>query len=114
MPSLPHGGRLTPGFYGVDTPEREEACFDDATEFLTRLVGGGIRVETGPRAEDPNGRLLRYVYDLNGNSIEVQLIAGGFARAPANDGQHAARLAELEQSARANHAGCLWPVDPQG
>ena len=101
-------------FYGVDAPERDERCYGEATDFLGRLVRGGVRIETGPRIEDPFGRMLRYVYDLNGNSIEVQLIAGGFARAPANDGQHASRLGELEQSARANHAGCLWPVDPQG
>ncbi len=97
-------------FYGVDSPERDERCFDEATEFTSRLVGAAIRVENGPRSEDQFGRLLRYIYDLSGNSIEVQMIAGGFARAPANDGQHAARLAELEQSARTNHAGCLWPV----
>ncbi len=97
-------------FYGVDSPERDERCFDEAAEFTSRLVGEAVRVEEGPRAEDQFGRLLRYVYDLSGNSIEVQLIAGGLARAPANDGQHAARLAQLEQSARANHAGCLWPV----
>ena len=101
-------------FYGVDAPERGERCYGEATDFLGRLVRGGVRIETGPRIEDPFGRMLRYVYDLNGNSIEVQLIAGGFARAPANDGQHASRLAELERSARENHAGCLWPVDAQG
>ncbi len=97
-------------FYGVDSPERDERCFDEVTEFTRRLAGVAVRVEEGPRAEDQFGRLLRYVYDLSGNSIEVQLVAGGFARAPANDGQHAARLAQLEQSARANHTGCLWPV----
>lgn len=97
-------------FYGVDAPERDERCFDEASEFTSRLAGVAVRVEEGPRGEDQFGRLLRYVYDLSGNSIEVQLVAGGFARAPANDGQHAARLAQLEQSARANYAGCLWPV----
>ena len=58
-------------FYGVDSPERDERCFDEATEFTRRLVGVAVRVENGPRMEDQFGRLLRYVYDLSGNSIEV-------------------------------------------
>ena len=49
-----------------------------------------------------------YVYDPSGNSIDVQLVAGGFARAWARDGQHRDVLVGLEQSAKSNQAGCLW------
>ena len=33
-------------------------------------------------------RRLAYVYDLSGNSIDVRLVVGGYARTWAEDGQH--------------------------
>jgi endonuclease YncB( thermonuclease family) len=59
-------------FFGVDTPERGEACFTEATEFTRLLVGGQVRLEDGPRLEDTFGRRLAYVYDASGNSIDIQ------------------------------------------
>ncbi len=59
-------------FFGVDTPERGDDCFTEATEFTRLLVGGQVRLEDGPRLEDTYGRRLAYVYDSSGNSIDVQ------------------------------------------
>ncbi len=95
-------------FFGVDTPERGDECFNEATDFTQLLVGTEVRLEDGPRLEDTYGRKLAYVYDSSGNSIDVQLIAGGFARAWTRDGQHRDVLIGLEQSAKTNNAGCLW------
>ena len=41
-------------------------------------------------------------------AIDVQLIAGGHARAWTQDGQHRDLLVGLERSARENEDGCLW------
>jgi endonuclease YncB( thermonuclease family) len=95
-------------FYGVDTPERGERCYDDAAEFTELLVGTQVRLEDGPRLEDNFGRRLAYAYDASGNSIDVQLIARGYATAWTRDGQHRDVLVGLEESARSNQAGCLW------
>ncbi len=94
--------------YGVDTPERGERCFTEATDVTRRLAGSQVRIEDGPRATDRYDRRLAYVYDASGNSIDVQLIAGGYARAWTQDGQHRDTLVSLERSARENGAGCLW------
>lgn len=99
-------------FYEVDTPEQGEACFAEATEATERLAGRNVRLEDGPRLVDSYGRRLAYVYDASGNSIDVQLVAGGYARAWTQDGQHRDVLIALEDSARSNRAGCLWPVVP--
>jgi len=48
--------------FGVDTPERGEPCFTDATERFKGLAGETVRVEFGPRQEDRYGRILYYVY----------------------------------------------------
>jgi endonuclease YncB( thermonuclease family) len=68
-------------FYGIDTPERGEACFSEATAATERLAGNSVGLEDGPRLTDNFGRRLAYVYDASGNSIDVQLVAGGYARA---------------------------------
>jgi endonuclease YncB( thermonuclease family) len=99
-------GRLR--LFGVDTPERGEECFNEATEFTRLLVGDQVRIQDGPRIEDTYGRRLAYIFDSSGNSIDVQLIAGGFAIAWTRDGQHRDVLVGLEGSARSNKAGCLW------
>jgi micrococcal nuclease len=95
-------------FYGVDTPERGEACFSEATAATERLAGSHVRLEDGPRLTDSFDRRLAYVYDASGNSIDVQLVAGGYARAWTQDGQHRDVLIGLEQSALESRAGCLW------
>ena len=97
-------------FFGVDTPERGDDCFTEAIDFTRLLVGTQVRLEDGTRLEDIYGRRLAYIYDSSGNSIDVQLIAGGFARAWTRDGQHKEVLVGLEQSAKANNAGCLWSI----
>ena len=94
--------------YGVDTPERSEACYSEATDRLSQLAGATVRLENGPRATDSFGRRLAYAYTLEGFSIDVILIGDGLAEAWRRDGQHRDTLVGLEQSARENRAGCLW------
>jgi len=92
----------------VDTPEKGEKCFTEATEFTRRLVGTQVRLEYGPRLEDTYGRRLAYVFEGSGESIDAQLIAGGLATAWTRDGQYKDVLLGIEQAAIANGRGCLW------
>ena len=94
--------------FGVDTPERGERCFRQATGGLRLLAGAAVRVESGPRARDPGGRLLYYVYTMGGNSIGEILVREGLARAWTRDGQHRDTLVRLERRAQRSGSGCLW------
>jgi endonuclease YncB( thermonuclease family) len=76
--------------------------------IIHAVLDHDVRLDDGPRLTDSFDRRLAYVYDSSGNSIDVQLIAGDYARAWARDGQHRDVLVGLEQSARENGAGCLW------
>ena len=67
-----------------------------------------MRVESGPRSTDRYGRLLYYVYDIDGDSIDARLILEGLARAWTEDGQHRDLLVSLEEKARGAGRGCLW------
>ena len=103
---LSDGARVR--LYGIDTPERGEPCFTEATNRLRQLAGATVRLESGPRATDSFGRRLAYAYTDIGHSIDVILIGDGLAEAWTRDGQHRDTLVALEQSARENGAGCLW------
>ena len=76
--------------------------------FLRNLAGGTVRVEAAPRARDPGGRLLYYVYTMQGNSIDEMLVREGLALAWTRDGQHRDALVRLESSAQRSGTGCLW------
>lgn len=94
--------------FGVDTPERGEPCYHEATERLRQLAGDVVRVEAGPRGEDSYGRLLFYLYTPNGESIDAMLISEGLATAWTRDGQYRDPLVNLEREARMQGIGCLW------
>ena len=94
--------------FGVDTPEKGNRCFSQATEALRQLAGNSVRVAPGPRARDPGGRLLYYVFTGNGNSIDEILVREGLALAWTRDGQHRDALVRLERVAQQFGTGCLW------
>ena len=102
------GGAERIRLYGVDTPERGEACYSEATGALADLTRGGVRFEAGPRPVDGHGRPLYYAFTSDGRSVDLELVAQGYARAFRRDGQHRDVLVQAEQLARAAGTGCLW------
>lgn len=94
--------------FGVDTPERGERCFDEATNRLRELAGTNIRVQTGPRSKDVYGRSLYYVFTASGESVDEILVREGLGVAWTRDGQHRDALVEFERLARSAGVGCLW------
>jgi endonuclease YncB( thermonuclease family) len=72
---------LTVRLIGIDTPERDECGFTEASVALQRLVlGQQVRVTAVPGREDRDryGRLLRYV-DAQGLDAGLNLIRQGLA-----------------------------------
>ena len=102
-------------FYGADTPEKGESCFKDASakteSLITQKMGepyiGSIRVEEGERLQDIYGRLLFYVYTLDGISIEGILIKEGLARAWTKDGQHLEYFKKLDSNYVKENSRCF-------
>jgi micrococcal nuclease len=94
--------------FGIDTPERGDRCFREASDLLESLAGEEIRMQTDARTVDSNGRLLRYVYQPGGLSIDAVMIAAGAAHAWTRDGALRNDLVALEAEARDRRSGCLW------
>ncbi len=95
-------------FYGVDTPERGEACYAEATARTTALVAESVILVPDARLQDPGGRELRYVFTPEGRSLDATLVAEGLAKAWRSDGTLRDKLVALEDDARRSRRGCLW------
>jgi endonuclease YncB( thermonuclease family) len=102
------GADETVRVFGIDTPERGEACFDDAADRIHELASGGVRLLADQRERDRFGRLLRYVYTDGGLSIDAVMVSEGLAHAWRDDGALRLPLIALEERARNEHAGCIW------
>jgi micrococcal nuclease len=94
--------------FGIDTTERGEPCFREASDLLRSLAAGEVRLMRDLRNRDRNGRLLRYVYTPAGLSIDAVLIDEGLARAWTDDGALRDPLVALEAEAQAARRGCLF------
>ena len=95
-------------FYGIDTAERGQPCFAEASDRVRDLAGAAVLLRSDARDEDRYQRLLRYVYTSNGLSIDATLISEGLARAWTDDGALREPMIALEATARAMRLGCLW------
>ena len=102
------GGTITVRLFGVDTPERGEACFDDATEELRDLAGTNVQLVPDERLTDDFGRELRYVYSSDGVLIDRTLVVEGFGVAWTEGGRFREDIIAAEAEARSAERGCLW------
>jgi len=102
------GTDITVRLYGVDTPERDEACYQEATDRLEALAGSRVQLLPDARLTDRFGRELRYVYASDGTLIDEALVAEGYGYAWTDDGSMREQIMAAEAEARAAGRGCLW------
>ncbi|MFB6246319.1 MAG: thermonuclease family protein [Candidatus Pacearchaeota archaeon] len=75
---------------GVDTPERGEKFYDEASRFLeNRIEGKKVTLEFGPEKKGSYGRILAYV-KFKGENINLDLVREGYANPyfPGGRGMH--------------------------
>jgi len=95
-------------YVGVNTPERDEPCYSDATDANRALVEGRtviLQVDTSDT--DRYDRLLRYIY-VDGVFVNQALVEQGFAEAVLyrpDDREHSNFVA-LEREAAQAGRGC--------
>lgn len=95
-------------YIGIDTPERDELCYDDATDANSDLVANQtVRLVQDVSDVDRYGRLLRYVY-VNELFVNAELVAGGWAESKAYrpDTELYDFLEDLETDAANAQRGC--------
>jgi micrococcal nuclease len=94
-------------YYGIDAPDDGQKCFEEAKARNAELLGTTVRLESDARDQDEDGRLLRYVFNEDGLSIEAVLVAEGLAKAQ-SEGRYKDRFMVLEKEASQAQTGCLW------
>jgi endonuclease YncB( thermonuclease family) len=68
-------------YVGVNTPESDEVCYDEAVEANRNLVDGQeVRLERDESNTDRYGRLLRYIY-VGDTLVNEVLVRDGYAEA---------------------------------
>ena len=95
-------------YIGVNSPEREETCYRDATAANAALVQGQrVTLVRDVSDTDRYGRLLRYVY-VGETFVNAELVAGGYAesRSYPPDTAQQPYLDSLERAAKAAGRGC--------
>jgi endonuclease YncB( thermonuclease family) len=95
-------------YVGINTPERDEACFSEATQANAFLVQGKtVRLVRDISNTDRFGRLLRYIW-VNGVHVNQVLIEQGFAEVVLYEPDRAYydTFRRLEGEARAANRGC--------
>ncbi len=95
-------------YIGMNTPERNEACFREASDANAALVSGKTVTLVKDTSEtDVYGRLLRYVY-AGGTFINEELVREGWAENAVYppDTKYAAVFHQLEVQARTQNIGC--------
>ena len=95
-------------YVGVNTPERDEPCYSDATQANRDLVEGKtVTLVTDTNNTDRFDRLLRYIY-ADGVFVNDSLVRNGYAEAvlyQPDDAFYNDFLA-LEKSATSANLGC--------
>ena len=109
-----NGQTIRVRYIGIDTPERGEACYVEATNYNRGLVQDKtLTLVRDTRDIGPYGRLLRYVY-ADGVFVNLALVQGGYAEASyyAPNGRHRNEFAAAQQTAP--QRGCVGtPVQQQ-
>lgn len=98
---------------GIDTPERDECGYAEASALLADLMAPGdeltLELPPGQNAEDRYGRLLRHVFTAEGVDIALRQLeeglavarydsADGYPEHPYEREYHAAERAAAERS----------------
>lgn len=97
-------------FIGIDTPERGQRCFDEATEAMQGLVADRtVRIDVDISQRDRFDRLLRYVFLPGGVFVNAEMVRQGWAAANdfPPDSQFAGLFASLQAQAQSATRG-IW------
>lgn len=95
-------------YIGVNTPERDESCYRDATNANADLVEDqAVLLIKDVSDTDQYGRLLRYVY-VGDVFINAELVNDGYAEAVSYppDTAYYDYFVDLEADAQAANRGC--------
>lgn len=103
-----NGERVRVRYVGVNTPERDEPCYADATNANRDLVDGqNVTLVIDTSDTDRFDRLLRYIY-VGDTFVNAELVRQGYAEVVSYppDDAFFETFRDLEQEAARANRGC--------
>lgn len=103
-----NGETIRVRYVGMNTPERDEPCYQEATDANRRLVEGKtVRLERDTSDTDRYDRPLRYVY-VGDTFVNWELVEDGYAEAVLYepDDRYYEDFLRLESQATLANRGC--------
>lgn len=100
-------------YIGIDTPERDEPFYEQASAFNRDLVAGETVILVKDVSDtDRYGRLLRYIYLQDGTFVNREIVANGFGRLVTYppDVSYADEFRRLQFEARSAELG-MWALE---
>lgn len=94
---------------GINAPETNEPCYEEAKELLEDLVlYENVRLEKDAKDKDDYGRLLRYVY-VDDTFVNAEIVRLGMARFDEviPNTKYSELFLEMEDKAK-NVGRCIW------
>ena len=107
---FPDGQQERVRYIGIDTAERGETCYQEATDRNAELLQKAeVRLIRDTNDRDRYGRLVRYICTPDNVFIDAQLVAEGYAHAYRfyPDVRFADYFQSLEDDAAQHARGCL-------
>ena len=99
---------------GIDTPEKGEACHDEATKYLRDLVENGTVRVTSRDGKDRYGRTVASV-SVGGADVGMKMIRAGYAIARYDSGDdYGSHPNEDRYHAAQRSTSCTGPVPVEG
>ncbi len=95
-------------YIGINTPERDQSCYQEASDANAALVSGQtVTLVRDSSDTDQYGRLLRYVY-VGSQFVNAELVREGWAESVVYppDTRYEQTFHQLEQAAQADQLGC--------
>lgn len=93
---------------GINTPERGQRCFFEATNFLKNITGKTIIMQRDLVNKDKYDRFLRHINPEQ--SLNLQMVENGYAKSYClfPNYQHCDEMINAQINAIQNEKGCLW------
>ena len=99
----------------IDTPEKEDEGFQEATNYLEDLLlNKEVRLEKDVSERDRYNRLLRYVYLEDGTFVNELIVRKGYGKAYpySPDTSKCPEIQEAEEKAKEEKLG-IWADEPR-
>jgi endonuclease YncB( thermonuclease family) len=100
--------RTAAAIIGIEAPEGNTACGNEARAFMADLIQGGVTLEQTSLRFDERDRKSYHAFTIDGQNVGLLLLQEGLARTADIDHKYKSSFLAAEQAARSTGRGCVW------